>query len=77
MQNENKLEIIRLLKEALLSEEKAIPIYNRHLESSVFWTGIDDDGASKARDVLRVLSRDSLRHKMTVEKILGELSLIK
>ncbi len=74
MQNENKLEIIRLLKEALLSEEKAVPIYNRHLESSVFWTGIDDKKASKARDVLRVLSRDSLRHKMTVEKILGELS---
>lgn len=74
MKSEIKIEIIRLLKDALLAEERAVPIYNKHLESAVFWTGISEDKANKARSALQVLSSESLRHRMIVEKILLDLS---
>jgi len=74
MDAESKNKLIVLLKDALLSEEKAVPIYNRHLESSVFWAGFPEDVSEKIRNTLGDLSRDSTVHKKIVEKILLNLS---
>lgn len=74
MDIKNKEKLILLLKEALFSEEKAVPIYNRHLESSVFWAGLPEDISEKIRNALKLLSKESNTHKMIVEKILSNLS---
>lgn len=73
MSESSREELIRVLKEALLAEERAVPIYNRHLESLLLWTGISEDAASKVRSVLEILIRESTLHKKTVEKIISDL----
>jgi len=69
----DKKEIIKLLKEALFSEEKVIPIYSKHLSSSVSWVGIEQKKKERVKEILGQLEVDSRRHKNTVEKILEDL----
>ena len=73
MSKANKENLIKLLKQALLAEEKAIPIYNRHLESAVFWAGLPEDSVAKIKSVLELLAKESASHKMIVDKILLNL----
>lgn len=74
LDKESRRKIIGLLKEALLAEERAVPIYNRHLTSSLFLAGVPNDKAEKVRSALEVLSRDSIAHKARVEGIITALS---
>lgn len=69
----SKEELIGILKKACEVEEKAIPIYTKHLESAVFWTGISRDDALKAREILRRLARESKSHKIIVTRIIEKL----
>ncbi len=73
MEKDNKKKLFGLLKQALDSEEKAVPIYNHHLESAVFWTGLSEDKAKELREVLRLLAKESIEHKIAVEKMLLKL----
>lgn len=73
MSSPNKQKLIELLKYALDAEEKAVPIYNRHLESAVFWVGLTEDKVVKLKDVLQLLAKESTLHKMAVDKILVKL----
>lgn len=73
MSESNREELVKVLKEALLSEERAVPIYNRHLESLLQLTGISEDESAKVRSVLEILVRESTLHKVTVEKIITDL----
>jgi len=73
MSESNREELAKVLKEALLSEERAVPIYNRHLESLLQLTGISEDESAKVRSVLEILVRESTLHKVTVEKIISNL----
>lgn len=66
----NKEKLIELLKYALMLEEKAVPIYNHHLESAIFWTGLSEDKAVKLKNVLELLAKESTMHKMKVDKVL-------
>lgn len=64
-----KQELLRILQNALAAEEKAIPIYMKHLSSAIFWTGIDADRIKKAKKLLSRLAEGSTYHK----KVVGEL----
>jgi len=69
----DKEKVIKLLKEALLGEEKVIPIYNKHLSSSVSWVGLEQKKADRVKEILNQLVVDSTRHRGMVEKILEDL----
>ena len=69
MANDNN-ETLRILKEARNTEEGVIPIYMKHLESAIFWTGIPKDNVSKAKTILRHLADESAAHKVVVEKLI-------
>ena len=58
--------VLKMLREALDSEEKVVPIYNKHLESALFWTGLPAPAAEKAKTILNRLIDDSLGHKEAV-----------
>ena len=62
--------MIELLKHALMAEEKAVPIYNKHLKSAVFWAGLPEEKSAKIKKVLEFLTKESTFHKMIVDKIL-------
>jgi len=63
-------ELLQTLKQALNTEEKAIPIYSKHLETAVLWTGIPKDKISKIKQILEQLLEDTKRHKETVTKMI-------
>ncbi len=72
MKNDNN-EMLKILKEARNSEEGVIPVYMKHLESALFWTGIHPDNVSKAKTILRRLAAESTAHKIAVEKLIARL----
>ncbi|MCF7873338.1 MAG: hypothetical protein K9L84_04375 [Candidatus Omnitrophica bacterium] len=69
----NKKEIIKHLKEALIAEEKSIPIYTKHLDSAVFWTGLGKEKAEEIREILSELARGSMIHKQIIENLIKKL----
>jgi rubrerythrin len=71
MDKTNQEKMIELLKHALMAEEKAVPIYNKHLKSAVFWAGLSEDKSAKIKKVLELLAKESTSHKMQVDKILA------
>jgi rubrerythrin len=64
---------LEILKGARNAEEKSIPIYTKHLESALFWTGISEDRALKAREILKRLAAESAAHKIAVEALIARL----
>ena len=67
----NNDKILKMLREARNSEEGVIPIYMKHLESAIFWTGIPRDNVPKAKTILRRLADESVAHKIVVEKLIA------
>ena len=70
MANDNA-NILKILKDARNSEEGVIPIYMKHLESALFWTGVPENNVSKAKTILRRLATESTAHKIAVEQLIA------
>ena len=68
-----KDEIIKILEEAQIAEERSIPVYTKHMGSAVFWTGIDKEIAEEIRKILKYLAEESARHKGIVEYLLKRI----
>ena len=66
-------ELLAILEEARLAEEKAIPIYVKHLSAAVFWTGASKEKTEKIKETLRLLAEESEKHKKMVEHLIVEL----
>jgi len=69
----NREELIRILKYSLDREEKSIPIYTKHLESAIFWTGIDEAKAKGLKELLRYLAQESQKHMNIIDKLIQEI----
>ena len=69
-----KQKLLDILKKAQEVEEKAIPIYMKHLNSAIFWTGMSSDKQKKAKEFIEVLAGDSVGHKETVEKLIKKIT---
>lgn len=69
----SKAEIVKMLKEALLGEEKAVPIYNKHLAAAVFWSGVKKEKGQRIKEILSQLANDSKKHKAIIEEIIDQL----
>lgn len=66
----NKDELSRLLKDAYYAEEEGVLIYTKHLNSAIFWTGLNKDKAKRAKEILESLAKGSIAHKPIVEKMI-------
>ena len=66
-------ELLAALENARLAEEKAIPIYTKHLRSAVFWTGMKQEDVEKIRETLRILAEESEKHKKMVEYLIEQV----
>lgn len=65
-----KDELLHLLKDAYYAEEEGVLIYTKHLNSAIFWTGIDKDRIKKAKEILEKLAKGSIAHKPIVERMI-------
>ncbi|UCD14933.1 MAG: hypothetical protein JSV34_04205 [Candidatus Omnitrophota bacterium] len=68
-----KQELLKIFKEAYYTEERAVLIYRKHLDSAIFWTGISKDKAQKAKELLEKLAKDSFSHKIILEGLISEV----
>lgn len=69
-----KEDLLKELKEALIAEEQSIPVYMKHLNSSIFWTGWEDGILTKAKTVFTHLAQESTRHKVMVANLIGHIN---
>lgn len=68
-----KEELIRMLTDAQLDEERAVPVFLRHLSTAIFWTGVTRQKSLKAKAFFEGLSNDSERHKKIVSDLLSKI----
>ncbi|NQT47318.1 MAG: hypothetical protein HQ593_07590 [Candidatus Omnitrophica bacterium] len=66
----NKDKLLRLLKDAYYAEEEGVLIYTKHLNSAVFWTGLDKDKVKRIKEILESLAKGSIAHKPIVEEMI-------
>ena len=59
---QNKEIILDELREAMVKEELAIPLYVSHIQQTLFWSGLPVDKQEKIIASLKILDTDSERH---------------
>lgn len=72
----NKDELISMLEEGLKIEESIIPIYAKHISSTIFLTDFSEKKREELKASLSSLKKDSEDHKeiylRLLEKVRGE-----
>jgi rubrerythrin len=69
----SKENLLKKLKEALVAEEQSIPIYTKHLDSAIFWTGWDKEIVANAKAVFTHLANESGRHKIIIAGLIERI----
>jgi len=69
-----KEDLLKELKEALAAEEQSIPVYIKHLDSAIFWTGWEEGVLTKAKTVFTYLAQESMRHKAMVANLIERIN---
>ena len=64
-----KNELIKKLDKAIILEEMAVPIYNKHLKNTLFLSGYPEEVQKRIKNNLKILSDDSVRHKFMIEEL--------
>ena len=71
-----KEKLVSELNEALKTEESAIPLYTKHVSSTLFLADMEEKKVSRIKEILDVLNSDSSKHaemfKNLINKIEGE-----
>lgn len=68
--NPNQKLIIESLKEAMIKEELAVPLYTSHIEQSLFWSGLTIKKQKLIIEILKTLQRESEFHAQSFQKVL-------
>lgn len=58
----NKEDILKKIDEAILTEEKAMPIYTKHIGNTLFWSGLSKETQNKIKDTFLKLKQESSKH---------------
>lgn len=66
-------EMIACLKENLKIEEKALPIYSQHLQSTLFFSSFSQNDKDKIVNVIKTLQTESLGHKKVYETLIQKI----
>lgn len=68
-----KDKLLHSLKKSLQTEEMAIPVYTKHLESTVFLSGLTQEEEKKIEEVLLMLGKESEIHKKVFQSLIQEV----
>lgn len=66
---EKKQNILHLLDECIKLEDKAIPLYTKHLENPEFFKGVSPEDAERVKKALKTLAHDSQSHRWIFESL--------
>jgi hypothetical protein len=69
-----KEDLLKELKEALVTEERSVPVYMKHLDSAIFWTGWEEGTLTKAKTIFTHLAQESSRHKVMVDNLIEHIN---
>ncbi|MFZ2310304.1 MAG: hypothetical protein WAW11_02060 [Patescibacteria group bacterium] len=67
---QNKELILDELREAMVQEELAIPLYVSHIQQTLFWSGLPVDKQERIIAGLKVLDVDSERHAQAFKHLI-------
>lgn len=75
--NKNQEIVLEKLKEAMIKEELAIPLYVSHIEQTLFWSGLPIKKQKIVIDSLKILEADSEMHASAFQSLLKTHSKLK
>lgn len=75
--NKNHETILEKLREAMIKEELAIPLYVSHIEQTLFWSGLPMKKQKIVIDNLKILEADSEMHARAFETLLKKYTKLK
>ncbi|MFA6186781.1 MAG: hypothetical protein WC770_06180 [Phycisphaerae bacterium] len=61
-----KEKLLNLLEESLKAEENALPLYTKHLSSTLFLSDFDTDEQRHIMRILKILEDESKGHRHTL-----------
>ena len=70
-----KQELLKSLQHALKTEESAMPLYTRHISSTLFLSGFDSDSQKRMSEILQRLNAESTRHGMILQKLINKIQM--
>ncbi len=68
-----KEELLKSLKEAEVLEEKSIPVYTKHLDSTLFLSGFSKEEQEELKKVLLILKKGSEEHREIYEDLINKI----
>jgi hypothetical protein len=68
-----KNELLEALQEALKTEESAMPLYTRHIESTLFLSDFNADEQKQIGQILHVLNAESSRHRESLLQLISKV----
>ena len=68
-----KEKLVNELKEALKTEESAIPLYTKHVSSTLFLADMEDEDLSRIKEILDILNSDSSKHARVFKGLINKI----
>lgn len=68
-----KEELLKLLKESEVLEEKSMPVYTKHLNSTIFLSAFSKEEQEKLKKALLILKKESEGHKEIYEDLINKI----
>jgi len=62
--------LLELLTKGLDAEEKAVPVYTKHLESALFWAGLKKETIEEGKATFERLAQESTVHKGIIKDLI-------
>ena len=61
--------VLQMIREAIVGEELAIPLYASHIQQTLFWSGVPKQKQEKIIEGLKILERDSKGHVLLLREV--------
>lgn len=68
-----KQQLLDSLQEALKTEESTIPLYIKHINSTLFLSSFEDEAQKRIKQILDKLHRESTGHSKIYKKMIGRI----
>ena len=68
-----KESLINRLNEALKTEESAIPLYTKHISSTLFLAEIEKERVAKIKEILDVLNAETRKHARMFKLLINRI----
>jgi len=68
-----KEELIKLLEEAVKTEESAIPLYTKHISSTLFLSDLPLEKRKRIHEILQILNEQSSGHAITFRQMINNI----